>query len=99
MKVIFDDGKHRDESPEFPAPERPLMPGDVVVFKACMNTLGGEVYDVGDELLILERTDDRPHNRWNTEGNLRCRGKNGKATVWTNIEWVMHLGYMERKAA
>ena len=66
-----------------------VQPGLFRVERA-FETLSGEHYDVGDKLLVLERTEDAPHNRITTKGNWRVKGKNGKVTVWSNIEMMVN---------
>ncbi len=96
MKVIYDDGKRHHESPKFPETNPPLAPGDEVEFNVSSRTLGGEFYRAGDRIKVVARTSEKPHNRWTTIGNLLVRGKNARLSVWTNIEWGLHEGWLKR---
>ncbi len=99
MRVLYFEPHMTHFTERFEAPVPPLDAGDVVVIARPMDTLGGESYDLWDELHIMGRTDDAPHGRITTEGNLRVRGKNGHVTIWSNIEWMISKGYMRRVRA
>jgi hypothetical protein len=96
MKVIYDDGSIRVSSPDFAEPVPPLDTGDVCEVLIPFKTLGNEIYQFGDKLEILGKTNATPHNRKTSIGNLLVRGKNGNTTVWTNIEWAIAQGILRR---
>ena len=96
MRVLYDGPEGYYSTADFEAPVPPLDAGDVVVIARPMDTLGGERYNLWDELHSVGRTDEAPHHRITTEGNLLVRGKNDQVTIWSNIEWMISKGYMNR---
>lgn len=98
MHIVYDDGNpaNFNQSRDFPEPNEPIVEGDVCVVRRPFVTFGKETYNVGDHLHIVARTNYAPHNRRASTGNLVVRGKNGKLTVWTNIELCLYEGTLVR---
>lgn len=84
-------------SEAFPAVEPPLDAGDTVIVLKPMFTLRGETYLSGDTLEVVGRTTRAPFKLTTTDGNLLIRGKDGEVTVWSNIEWNIHRGFLSRQ--
>ena len=72
-------------------PEKLPQAGDILVFTKSFKTPGGGAYDAGDELHLLNRTDEAPFGRRSSLGNWEVFSKLG-CLVWSNIEWMLETG-------
>jgi hypothetical protein len=88
--ITYDDGITK-VSGQLPAPERLPQPGDVYEFTKTVLTLANVRYGCGDRLEIIERTNEIPHYRLSSLGNLRVKCK-FFTSVWTNIEAIVERG-------
>lgn len=79
-------GRHEFELPN-PRPQ----PGDVYERTSFARTVGGQDYEVGDTIEVIEMTKDSPHGYHSSAGNWRCRTKVG-VSVWTSLEEDITLG-------
>lgn len=70
---------------EFDLPDRRPEPGDLYEWTSTAMTVGGDRYEVGDTLEIIEMTLDSPHGYHSSVGNWRCRTKFG-VSVWTSVD-------------
>lgn len=66
-------------------PDRALQAGDVYRVVTPFRTFASVTYEPGDQLEIIERTDEAPHGRRSSLGNLRVRCKHFES-VWTCFE-------------
>lgn len=96
MRVEYRKGDHFEAGEWFPKPDPPLKAGDKLRVVRAFSTLGGEHYEIWDTLEIAGFTPAAPHNRITTEGNLLIRGKNGRVSAWSNVEWILHQGLLGR---
>lgn len=95
MRVIYRDSDRTIFSDPFDEPNPPLAIGDKLQFALGCTTLGNEHFDRFETIEVVGFTDDAPHNRITTKGNLLIKGK-GRVSVWSNIEWLMSDGYIVR---
>ena len=91
-QITYDDG-YNQVTEDFPCPDRLPQPGDVYEFTTPVYTLGQVWYGVGERMTVIERTDDAPHHRKSSLGNLRIRGPN-YTSVWTNFEATIARGWL-----
>lgn len=76
------------ESIEVPCPEVLPEPGDICIFTDTYETPGDLVYEHGDELHLMKRTDEAPYGKTSSLGNWLIISKFG-VSVWSNIEWLL----------
>jgi hypothetical protein len=76
---------------ELPRPEALPKPGDLLKVEVPFRTMAGFTYNVGDVMLLLERTMDAPYGRLSSLGNWRVACRN-LTSVWTNIEAMIAEG-------
>jgi hypothetical protein len=64
---------------------------DVYIFAKPYNVnfKGATVYNVGDLMLLMYRTDEAPYGRRSSLGNWAAITKAGGG-VWANIEWLIY---------
>lgn len=72
----------------FKRPEVLPQPGDRLIVTQAFFTPGPDVYNEGDILILIERTDEAPHDRVSSLGNWRVASKAG-ITIWSNIEYAI----------
>lgn len=70
----------------FNEPEHIPQIGDIYAVQRSFITAGNVIYKVGDELLMICRTDEAPHGRLSSLGNLFVQGVDAKTSIWSNIE-------------
>lgn len=93
--LAWDDGQWKTISRPFPKPSPPLEQGEKLEVVIPFRTLAGEHFAEGEMLQIEGFTTEIPHNRTTTENNLRVKGK-GRSSVWSNVEWALHMGGLKR---
>lgn len=59
--------------------------GDIFERTVFARTVGGQDYEVGDTIEMIEMTQESPHGYHCSAGNWRCRTKHG-VSVWTSVE-------------
>lgn len=94
MRIYRRLGDLEIDGPEFDEPERPLQAGDVLIVRRSFST-PVELYEEGNFLIVMGRTDEVPYDRRASTGNLKVLGKDGRTTIWSNIEWGMAEGELE----
>lgn len=72
------------------------QPGDVLVVKVPIHTLADLSYEVGDELVLVERTEAAPFGLKCSLGNWLVRDKHF-VSIWSNVEWAMIEGLLKAK--
>jgi hypothetical protein len=70
---------------DFELPKRRPQVGDHYEFAQVCNTVGGQFYQVGDTLEIIEMTFEAPHGYSCSAGNWRAKTKYG-VSVWSCLE-------------
>ena len=76
---------------DVPRPDELPEPGDILTVLEEFSTPGGQVYLLGDELHLMDRTNDAPYGNLSSLGNWNVITKFGDS-VWSNIEWAMAEG-------
>jgi hypothetical protein len=74
-----------------PRPEILPNPGDTLVVKVPFVTMAGFTYNVGDEMLLLERTMESPYGRLSSLMNWKVKCPYF-TSVWTGIEAMLAEG-------
>jgi len=88
--TITYDGHTPNHSSPIPAPERDVIPGDIYEFTREYSTLAGVIYNVGDQVEILDRTTQAPHRRASSQNFVvKCKHF---TSVWSNIPWAVAEG-------
>jgi len=83
--IWLDKGGNLNHKWEFKSPDYIPVGGETYVVRDYFETKGGEEYEPGDELFIIERTTKAPWGITTNLGNLVVRGKNN-VSVWSSIE-------------
>lgn len=91
--VTYDDGKICN-SGEFDVPERLPQMGDVYAWTRASLTVGGNSYDPSDRMMVLGRTNEAPHFRTSSLGNLLVQTKYS-VSVWTCFEACVASGALK----
>ena len=68
-----------------------LQPGQRLTFNMTACTLARNTYSAGDEVELIERTLEAPHDRVSSLGNWKVKCQ-FQTSVWTNIEWGLSDG-------
>jgi hypothetical protein len=79
---------------EHESPDRAPMCGDTYEFTRSTVTKGGHNYEVGDRLLVIERTGMAPHGYQSSLGNLLVRSKYG-TSVWSCFDHCVAEGRLK----
>ncbi len=92
--ITYDDGKNKHAVAlklRTPPPE----PGAVLVVVKAFDT-PSHSYNVGDELALIERTQEAPHHILCSLGNwvVECKYE---TSIWSNIEWAIKEGILKPK--
>lgn len=82
--VAYDDGQQRFKL-EFPCPSRLPQEGDVYAATIPFGTVGRIAYAIGDRFAVMGRTQQVPHCRVSSIGNLLVLCKGG-TSVWTEFD-------------
>lgn len=73
-------------------PDELPEPGDILVFTADVPDFG---WEQGDEVHLMDRTQDAPRGKVSSLGNWQVITKKG-VDVWPNIEWLMADGVLKQ---
>lgn len=95
--VTYDDGDMQVQG-KFERPERLPEAGDIYKAKEPFATLAKHEYLIGDLFTVVGRTDEAPHHRKSSLGNLRVSTKYG-TSVWTNFDSMVAEGRVELAVA
>lgn len=77
---------------EVPCPDTLPQSGDILFFPAAAANYG---WEEGDEVHLMERTDEAPHGKVSELGNWVVLTKKGRG-VWANIEWLIADGVLKQ---
>lgn len=89
--TISGDGLLSGGSIDVPAPAVLPVAGDILIVEKAFMTPGDQIYKIGDEVHLVERTNDAPYGKHSSLGNWRAISKFG-VSVWSNIEWSLAEG-------
>jgi len=79
------------ESVQLACPSEPLKSGQTLIVLKPFMTLGNRLYQHGDELRLIERTEEAPYGYKSSLGNwvVQCPHT---TSVWSNIEAMVQEG-------
>jgi hypothetical protein len=83
---------------DVPRPEKLPEAGDILIVEKAFMTPGDQIYKIGDEIHLMERTVDAPYGKLSSLGNWRAISKFG-VSVWSNIEWSLAEGTFSVRGA
>lgn len=83
-----------EHSQEFPSPERRAMSGDIYESTTPLYTLSGNNYNIGDQFEVIKRTDEAPHRRLSSMGNLVIKTKYG-SSIWSCFDLSIAEGFFK----
>ena len=81
----------------FEAPVHIPEIGDIYEARKSFRTGGGIEYQIGDQLLVICRTDELAYDHLASLGNLCIEGKDRKITVWATLEFLIYNGLIHFK--